>query len=237
MPTTWANLTGKPGQRSVIPQPRPTAWVRRPLTRQGAPTGRDNRPPHRLDVDGRDPSGRICGSSPKPRPLAWAQGSRPFGPARHQRRHESPTSVTTVAPGDHQIPGHRRAGGEGPDCFQSAPASPARDVPTLRAREGRRGRAGNVSTSVLHQPLGPVNFRASRESLSVADKLPEIWGKFPERVDDLPRGPEESCSRTKDLLRSPGRLSRFRGDLSPGAEELLQPRVNLPADWKILSET
>ncbi len=55
-----------------------------------------------LIVDGstsryRDPSGRICGSSPQPRPLAWAEESRPLGPAWHQRRRESPTSGTTEA--------------------------------------------------------------------------------------------------------------------------------------------
>jgi len=37
LPTTWDNLTVTPGQRSVIPQPRPTAWVRRPYV-----TGRPN---------------------------------------------------------------------------------------------------------------------------------------------------------------------------------------------------
>src|ERR1700704_4818846 len=42
MPTTWGDLTVTPGQRPVIPQPRPPAWVR--FTEQGAPTGRDNGP-------------------------------------------------------------------------------------------------------------------------------------------------------------------------------------------------
>src|SRR6185312_636408 len=36
-PRHWDRLTVTPGQRPVIPQPRPTAWVRRPLVALGAP--------------------------------------------------------------------------------------------------------------------------------------------------------------------------------------------------------
>jgi hypothetical protein len=61
MPTTRDNLTVTPGQRSVIPKPRPTAWVTRTLT-TGAPTGRDNRPQQHAPP----PQSAGCGSPRNP---------------------------------------------------------------------------------------------------------------------------------------------------------------------------